>query len=39
MKITSKPFGVTDGKEVRLYRLENASGAYSEVMHYVCTVR
>lgn len=39
MKITSKPFGVTDGKEVRLYRLENASGAYAEVMNYGCTVR
>ena len=39
MKITSKPFGTTEGKDVRLYRLENESGAYAEVMNYGCTVR
>lgn len=40
MKITSRPFGTTKhGEAVTCYRLENASGAWVEVLDYGCTIR
>lgn len=40
MSITQRPFGVTqEGTPVVLYRMENASGAYIEVISYGATLR
>lgn len=40
MNITSRPFGVThQGVPVTLFRLENPSGAYIEVLEYGATLR
>ena len=38
--ITSRPFGrLDDGREVTIWRLENARGAYVDILDYGCTIQ
>ena len=37
--ISSRPFGAVDGAPVTCFRLENASGAWAEVLDYGCILR